>query len=69
MRGKSREESKTEFIRRARDERQARELRERQRRSALTLQRCWIGRRAAQHARERAREDWDRKANIMSCVT
>ena len=37
MRGKSREESKSEFLRRARDERQARELRENTRTDRVPL--------------------------------
>ena len=65
MRGKSREESKSEFLRRARDERQARELRERQRACALTLQRCWKGRLIAHRTRVAARADWDHKVGDL----
>jgi hypothetical protein len=61
LRGKSQEEDKNEFLRRARVERETRARARLEANSAQTVQRFWRGRSTAAKRRQLERQDWDRK--------
>jgi hypothetical protein len=61
LRGKSQEEDKNEFLRRARVERETRARARLEATSAQTVQRFWRGRSTAAQRRQLERQDWDRK--------